>query len=216
MKADKVKDTTKIRDMQKVLLKMRQETEGDGGEEEESKQCNYLSHINTPSIELLSRVRFQELLLKIDSEDVQLTKEEELAFGEFIKTLSKGNELIKEWVPWWQSSDIKPTNLDIVEISQGEVKMEDINLNTFYQYEQVVQAKEEISKVQDDEAEYEDMEVVDLKEITENEEKLRQKYAIIQSRYTHIVPHMSKLLRSKEPSPTLKYLLLSNLLAVAY
>lgn len=42
------------------------------------------------------------------------------------------------------------------------------------------------------------------------------KYQIIRHRYDELIPHMSKLLKTKAPAQTIKYLLLSNLLTIVF
>ena len=67
-----------------------------------------------------------------------------------------------------------------------------------------------------DEGDYEDLQVIDLaKEVAKGQEVLL-KYQIITHRYHELIPHMSKLLKTKAPAPTIKYLLMSNLLTVVF
>ena len=58
--------------------------------------------------------------------------------------------------------------------------------------------------------------MIDLaKEVAKGQEVLI-KYQVIRHRYLKLIPHMSKLLKSKAPAPTIKYLLMSNLLAIVF
>lgn len=67
-----------------------------------------------------------------------------------------------------------------------------------------------------DESEYVDVEVIDLAKSTAQSEQRKEKYAIIRHRYSKLIPPMSHLLKTKPPSPTLKYLLVSNILTLIY
>lgn len=64
------------------------------------------------------------------------------------------------------------------------------------------------------------MEVIDLskeaKELEESSREVNEKYRVIMHRYHELIPHISKLLRSRLPSPTLPYLIISNLLTILY
>lgn len=71
-------------------------------------------------------------------------------------------------------------------------------------------------EIKGDEGDYEDLQVIDLaKEIAKGQEVII-KYQVIRHRYHELIPHMSKLLKSKAPAPTIKYLLMSNLLAIVF
>ena len=77
--------------------------------------------------------------------------------------------------------------------------------------------EEETKEGQDeDDGEYEDLQVIDLGKAVSRENEVKEKYKIITHRYHTLIPHMKKLLKSREPAPTLKYLILSNLLTLGF
>lgn len=88
-------------------------------------------------------------------------------------------------------------------------------MNEYITFEEY-QNEEPIVEGTEDEKDYEDMQVIDLSKVMADEEKMREKYRSISHRYHELIPHMTKLLKTKEPAGSLKYLVLSNLLTVAF
>ena len=113
--------------------------------------------------------------------------------------------------------------MDIIEkqTSTLESTQAEVNLNTLNEFNHNLNesVKDEVEETveEGDEEEYEDLEVVDLKVPSNSEEsEMDLKYRVIVDRYDRFVPDMNKILKSKEPSPRMRYLILSNLMAIAY
>ncbi|TNV79847.1 hypothetical protein FGO68_gene16077 [Halteria grandinella] len=149
--------------------------------------------------------------------------DERKAFAGFIKTIQNSKDekistihsIIDEWIPWWETK--KPINLDIYE-KTGESSIFK-NLNDYNEFKR---KEEPVQKVEGDDCnkEYEDMEIIDLskeaREMEQMSQQLTAKYQAIQYRYHELIPHITKLIRSRQPSQTLPYLITSNLLTILY
>ncbi|TNV72570.1 hypothetical protein FGO68_gene13630 [Halteria grandinella] len=149
--------------------------------------------------------------------------DERKAFAGFIKTIQNSKDekistiqsIIDEWIPWWETK--KPINLDIYEKTGEPSALKNLN-----DYNEFKRKEEPIQKVEGDEGnnEYEDMEIIDLskeaREMEQMSQQLTAKYQAIQYRYHELIPHITKLIRSRQPSPTLPYLITSNLLTILY
>lgn len=139
LKADRVTDEHKIKQMQKVLYKNMREPE----EEEQNAAGKYNQFcVNiTGGLSGISDERLHKLLeqLELNEGETELTREESHMFEEFVK--SQQTATLKEWHPWWLSTDNKPSCIDIQEVETKDQIDETLNLNELYEDETFEEAK---------------------------------------------------------------------------
>ncbi|CDW75973.1 UNKNOWN [Stylonychia lemnae] len=223
MKSDKVRDPKQIQKMKDMLLKDFKDDQEEQENEENTKQNDQVI-TKKRALQLLEQID-QDLLKDLD----QLTLEEQKIFGEFIKENQQTFD--EEVIPWWEiTTQLKPSNIDIIEVNKdydNEMSSSEqdhaINLNSLNefrirgQYQQSSKQDEglEANNEETQDQDYEDVEIIDLESEEKQYQRLKTKYEVILRRYSQI-PQLKYLLKSKEPSLTVKYLLLANILSFVF